>query len=114
MMSMRQNSLCTPEYFVWITKEDQLARPSREGLAGLEDSRAALQVYNRILPHYLVTPTMHQQVVQGSIDHILLLSDDDNRIVEYIQIEFEEELEEDPEEELEYNLDDVEEEFEEA
>lgn len=92
---------------MWISEEDQLATPSWEGLAELEDLRV-LQVYHEILPHYLVTSTIHQQVVLGSVDHMISPPDDDNQIVEYIQIESEEEPEEDPEDELEYHYHDVE------
>lgn len=94
-MGIGQNSWCTPEYFVWINEEDELARLSREGLAGLENSVAALQIYHEILPHYLVTTTMHKHLVLGSVDHMLPLLDDDNQIIEYIQIESEIEPKED-------------------
>lgn len=80
-MGMGQNSWCTPEYFVWINEEYELVRPSREGLGGLKDSAAALQIYHEILPHYLVTTTMHQHVVSGSVNHMFPPPDDDNQIV---------------------------------
>lgn len=71
IMPMGQNSWCTPKYFVWINEEVELAWPSKEGLAWLEDAAAALQIYHEILPYYLVTTSMHRQVVLGSVDHML-------------------------------------------
>lgn len=56
-MGMGQNPWCTPEYFVWINEEDELAQPRRERLTELEDLAAALQIYHEILPHYLITIT---------------------------------------------------------
>ncbi|XP_009614920.1 uncharacterized protein [Nicotiana tomentosiformis] len=41
-MHMGQNSWCTPEYYVWINEEEELARPSREGIAWLEDAVVSL------------------------------------------------------------------------
>lgn len=90
-----------PEHFVWINKEGEFARLSREGLNGLEDSVAALQIYHEILPHYLFTTDMYWQVVTRSVDHMLPLPDDDDQLIEYIQIESETDPYEDPEDELE-------------
>lgn len=84
MRSMSQNSLYTPEYFVWINKEDELARPSKEGLTRLEDLVVALHLYHEIMPHYLVTTAMHRQLVPGTVNHILSPNEDDDRVIEYI------------------------------
>lgn len=107
-LGMGQNPWCTPECFVWINEEDELASPSREGLTELEDSAVALQIYHKILPYYLITTAMYQQVISGSIDHMLPPLDKDNQVMEYIQIDSKTQLEE----ELEYNNDEDEEEVE--
>nr|XP_033515016.1 uncharacterized protein LOC117279573 [Nicotiana tomentosiformis] len=111
-MGMGQNPWCTSEYFVWIDEEDKLAKLSREGLTGLEDSAISLKIYHEILPYYLLTTAMHQQVVPRSVDHMLPPPDDDDQVIEYIQIELEIDLEEDHNEELEYNNDEDEEDVE--
>lgn len=113
MMPMVQNSWCITEYFMLINEEDELSRPSREGMIGLEDVAAALQIYHEIFSHYLVTTAMYRQVIPWSIDHMLPPPEDDDRVIEYIQIDFEIEPEEDPEEESEYTNDEEEEEVEE-
>lgn len=87
-----------------------MARPSREGLTGLEDATIILQIYHKIIPHYLVTIIMHRQVVLGSVDHILPPPGDDDQVIEHIQIESETEPDENPEEEPEYDNDEEEEE----
>lgn len=56
---------------------------------------------------------MYQQVVPGLVDYMPLLPNGDDDVVEYIQIEFEDDPEEDLEEEPEYQGEDIEEEFEE-
>jgi len=107
-MPMGQNSWCTPEYYVWINEEEELTRPSREGITWLEDVMVALKIYHEILPYYLVTTSMHRQVVPRSIDHMLPPAEDDDRIVECIQIESSTEPKEYPEEESEFNDDEKE------
>lgn len=65
-------------------------------MIGLDDI-STLQIYHEIFPHYLVTIAIHRQVVPSSVNHILPPPEDDDRMIEYIQIESEKELEEDPE-----------------
>lgn len=112
-MIMRQTAWCTLKYFAWISEEDILARTIQEGLVGLKDSRASLQLYPEILPNYLVTPIMYQQVVPGSVDYMLPPSDSDNDVVEYFQIESEGESEEKTQKEHGYQVEEIKEECEE-
>lgn len=79
------------------SKGDLIAWPSREGLTGLEDAKAALQVYNEILPRIFVTPHMYYQVVPRFVDYVIPSFDDED-MVEYIEEDPKEDLEEDPEE----------------
>lgn len=111
-VGMGKSPWCMPEYCVCFNNEDKLDRSNREGLTGMEDSTADLQIYYEIIPHYLVTTAMYRQVVSGSVDHILPPPNDDYRVIEYIHIESEIEPEEDPQEEPEYNNEENEKEIE--
>nr|XP_018632643.1 probable DNA-directed RNA polymerase subunit delta [Nicotiana tomentosiformis] len=84
-MPMGQNSWCTPEYYIWINEEDELARPSREDhmLPPAEDDDRVVECIK------IESSTESEEDPKEESE----FNDDDK--------EFEEDMEEDPEEEPE-------------